>query len=63
MMKFKFFHGKIKNTIEVQWEPIVPNYGMDVESELTTLLSNEIAREIDTNILDRLMEEINRGRE
>jgi hypothetical protein len=36
---------------------------MDVESELTTLLSNEIAREIDANILDRLMEEINRERE
>lgn len=45
MNSFKFFRGFV----------------VDVETELTNMLSEEIAREIDNNIIDELTRRINDG--
>ena len=65
MREFKFFRGIIgPRKIRAIWTPemeqdIQAYHGIDVESELTSLLSEEIAREIDNEILRALR--IHRG--
>ena len=60
MREFKFFRGIIgSRKIRAIWTPemvqdIQAHHGIDVESELTSLLSEEIAREIDNEILRAL---------
>ena len=63
MKNFKFFHG-YDNTLTAVWMPESDGrdyYGMDAEQDLTRLLSNEIAREIDNNIIEELTRRINGG--
>lgn len=62
MRNFKFFHGYVSLT--AVWMPDdneIDHYGLDVEQELTRLLSNEIARGIDEQIITRLTRTINGG--
>lgn len=67
MRNFKFFHGsEVQTVITAQWTPELAEdvrsyHNIDVESELTNMLSNEIAREIDSNILTQLMEYVGGG--
>jgi hypothetical protein len=63
MKNFKFFHG-YDNTLTAVWMPESDGreyYGLDVERDLTRLLSNEIAGEIDNNIIEELTRRINSG--
>jgi hypothetical protein len=60
MREFKFFHGIIgPRKFRTTWTPeivqdIQAHHGIDVESELVSLLSEEIAREVDNDILRAL---------
>lgn len=60
---FKFFHGTIRaRRLTAVWTPQEhQNDGMDVASELSRLMSNEIAREIDNEIIDTITRRINGG--
>ena len=63
MRNFKFFHG-YDNTSTAVWMPETDGrdyYGLEVEEELTRLLSDEIAREIDNDIIEELTRRINGG--
>lgn len=59
--EFKFFKGFTeKRTFTVEWNnDIVRNF--DAEEELTRLMSQEIAREVDNDILNRLFNLVNNG--
>ena len=73
--EFKFFHGitiqtegiqNIVRTLRAQWRPelvddLTEVYAINAESELTRLLSGEIARSIDNDIIDELTIRINGG--
>lgn len=66
MHNFKFFHGTVRATLTAHWNPELVNdlntvQGIDAEEELTRLLSDEIAREIDDNIINELTRRINGG--
>jgi hypothetical protein len=60
MREFKFFRGIIgPRKIRAIWTPemvqdIQAHHGIDVESELASLLSEEIARTIDSDIVTNL---------
>ncbi len=60
MREFKFFRGIIRpRKLSVTWSPEIEQdiqsyHGIDAESELASLLSEEIAREIDNDILRAL---------
>ena len=61
--EFKFFHG-VKGKFTVVWTPehnAEDMFRFNVESELTTLLSEQIAEEIDNNIIEELRRRINGG--
>jgi hypothetical protein len=59
MRKFTFFVGISKPTLTAEWTPDVYSFNnIDAEQELTTYLSQEIARTIDTQIMDDLIREI-----
>ena len=54
---FKFFHGLVNGRTTVVWMPETDGrdyYGLDVEQELTRLMSREIANEIDSDIIRQL---------
>lgn len=73
--EFKFFHGitiqtegiqNIVRTLRAQWRPelvddLTEVYAINAEAELTRLLSGEIARSIDNDIIDELTIRINGG--
>lgn len=73
--EFKFFHGVtiesegiqgIIRTLRAQWRPelqqdILTYDTIDAEEELTRILSEEIAREVDENIVTELTRRINGG--
>ena len=73
--EFKFFHGitiqtegiqNIVRTLRTQWRPelvddLTEVYAINAEAELTRLLSGEIARSIDNDIIDELTIRINGG--
>lgn len=66
MRKFTFFVGISKPTLTAVWEPVMSEDmllydNVDAERELTNLLSAEIARTIDEDIIRRLTSEINGG--
>ena len=62
--EFKFFHGitiqtegiqNIVRTLRAQWSPelvddLINVHAIDAEAELTRILSEEIARELDENV-------------
>ena len=70
MRKFKFFVGIDKNVfvmdqrpMRVVWEPDMAedlnyHHGINAEAELTNLLSSEIARTIDENIINDIYRKI-----
>jgi hypothetical protein len=63
MRKFKFFVGFSRPTLTASWEPeISDDYNfyrdLEAEEELTSLLSQEIARTIDNQIIGRLIEDL-----
>jgi hypothetical protein len=63
---FKFFHGTINRKLTAIWSPQLVEdlndvHAMDAESELTRLLSEEISREIDDDILNTVTRRINGG--
>jgi len=60
---FKFFHGHVK-TLTAVWMPETDGrdyYGLDVEQELTRLMSERISEEIDNEIIRELTRTINGG--
>lgn len=66
MRKFTFFKGFSKPTLTASWTPEMSddsiNYNMvNAEEELTRMLSAEIARTIDEDIMRRIAREINGG--
>ena len=64
MRNFKFFHG-YDNKLTAVWMPesdVRDYYNFDIEQELTRLMSEEIARGIDEEIITRLTRTINGGR-
>ena len=73
--EFKFFHGitiqtegirNIIRTLRAQWSPelvddLINVHTINAEAELTRILSEEIAREMDENIIIELTRRINGG--
>ena len=73
--EFKFFHGitiqtegiqNIVRTLRAQWRPelvddLTEVYAINAEAELTRLLSGEIVRSIDNDIINELTIRINGG--
>ena len=64
--KFKFFHGIINTKFTVQWSPELEHdfnsdYAIDAEEELTRIMSEEISREIDNNVIESITRIINGG--
>jgi hypothetical protein len=73
--EFRFFHGitiqsegiqNIIRTLRAQWRPdladeLITNIGLNTEIELTRMLSEEIAREIDENIVRQITTDWNGG--
>jgi hypothetical protein len=66
--EFKFFHGitiesegirGIIRTLRAQWTPDF--YTVNAEAELTRLMSEQIAEEIDNEIINELTRRINGG--
>jgi hypothetical protein len=54
---FKFFHGVTGVKLTAVWMPETDGrdyYGLNIEQELTRLMSREIANEIDNEIINRL---------
>ena len=66
MRNFKFFVGFIKPTMTISWDEgnmneMLGYNDIDAERQLTDLLSEEISRTIDEDIIRRLTREINEG--
>jgi hypothetical protein len=66
MRKFTFFVGISKPTLTATWSPILNqdlniHYGIDVVEDLSRILSAEISRTIDEDIIRTLRREINGG--
>jgi hypothetical protein len=66
MRSFKFLNGYAGPTLVATWTPAVENNlfssnGIDAERELTSLLSEQIARQIDNDILTQLFRDSNEG--
>lgn len=61
MYKFKFFEGLDKNTIVFDMVDLRREHGMDIEDELTRTLSEQIAQEIDNDIINEITRRINDG--
>jgi hypothetical protein len=73
--EFKFFHGitiqsegiqNIVRTLRAQWSPelvddLINVHTIDAEDELTRLMSEQIAEQIDNEIIDILTGRINGG--
>jgi hypothetical protein len=73
--EFKFFHGitiqtegiqNIVRTLRAQWSPDLADdlnyyHGINAEQELTRIFSEEIAREMDENIITELTRRVNGG--
>jgi len=73
--EFKFFHGvtiqtegiqRIVRTLRAQWRPELIDdlnavHTIDAEAELTRLLSEEMDRGVDENVIRRITREINGG--
>jgi predicted chitinase len=64
--EFKFFHGIIKTKFTVHWNPEIEqdlnsHYAIDAEAELTRIMSEEIARGIDEEIINTITRRINGG--
>lgn len=64
---YKFFHGIIGNKLTAVWSPQVEDFLndrnsiVDTEEELTRLLSEQISREIDNDVVEELTRRINSG--
>ena len=66
MRNFKFFVGISKPTLTAGWvdentDDLVGYNTIDAEEEMISLLSAEISRTIDEDIIRRLTREINEG--
>ena len=64
--EFKFFHGTINKKLTAVWTPQIAEdlnfyHGIDVEAELTRIMSEEIANGIDEDILRTITRRINGG--
>jgi hypothetical protein len=61
MRTFKFFHG-YTNSLTAVWMPETDGRDYyDITEQLTRQLSNNIAEEIDNNIIDTLTRMVNEG--
>jgi len=63
---FKFFHGTVKTKFTVHWNPELEQdlnfyHGIDAEAELTRIMSEEIARAVDEEIIQTITRRINGG--
>jgi hypothetical protein len=63
---FKFFHGTVKTKFTVHWNPELEQdlnfyHGIDAEAELTRIMSEEISRRVDEEIIRTITRRINGG--
>lgn len=59
---FKFFYGVIRSCLTATWTPQEGDlYGINAENELTRLMSIEMARAIDDEVVEELTRRINGG--
>ena len=63
---FKFFHGTVKTKFTVHWNPELEQdlnfyHGIDAEAELTRIMSGEISRRVDEEIIRTITRRINGG--
>lgn len=63
---FKFFHGTIKTKFTVQWNPELEQdlnfyHRTNAEAELTRIMSEEISRAVDEEIIQTITRRINEG--
>jgi hypothetical protein len=63
---FKFFHGVTGGKLTAVWTPQMNeelnfHHGIDAEAELTRIMSEEIARGIDEDIIRTITRRINGG--
>jgi hypothetical protein len=63
---FKFFHGVVNTKFRVEWNPqfdenLYNPYTMDAEDTLTRIMSEEISRRVDEEIIQTITRRINGG--
>jgi hypothetical protein len=63
---FKFFYGTVKTKFTVHWNPELEQdlnfyHGIDAEAELTRIMSEEISRRVDEEIIRTITRRINGG--
>ena len=63
---FKFFHGVVNTKLRVEWNPELEHnfnshYAIDAEAELTRIMSEEISRAVDEEIIQTITRRINGG--
>ncbi len=63
---FKFFHGVVNTKLRVEWNPELEQglnfyHGIDAEAELTRIMSEEISRAVDEEIIQTITRRINGG--
>ena len=63
---FKFFHGVINTKLRVEWNRELEQdlnfyHGIDAEAELTRIMSEEISRSVDEEIIQTITRRINGG--
>jgi len=63
---FIFFHGIVNKKFTVHWNPELDQdlnsyYAIDAEAELTRIMSEEIARVVDDEIIQTITRRINGG--
>jgi hypothetical protein len=66
MRKFKFFRGYEETNLRAVWTPeiaedMISQHNINAADELTTLLSEQISREIDNEIINTITRRINGG--
>lgn len=60
MREFKFFHGIESCGLTAIWEPEL-DYNLNLYDDITHMLSEEIAREVDMEVMREVTRRINGG--
>ena len=60
MREFKFFHGIESHGLTAIWEPEL-NHNLNLYDDITHMLSEEIAREVDLEVLRQVARRVNGG--
>lgn len=60
MREFKFFHGINRLKLTAVWEPEL-NHNLNLYDDITHMLSEEISREVDMEVIRQLTRRTNGG--